>query len=126
MPDSPPESPQAACAGGPRLLGRLSLADRRCLVGHPIRVVALHTLGIAHSPKRNLFLSPAAGPTDLVLLDPVVRPAGELPASDRWLQRDRVTIEHQVPPSWLDWCHDLLTAAARATMNCCPVSDRDV
>src|SRR6516165_11553703 len=65
-------------------------------------------------------------PTDLVVLDDVVRSARFLPVTNRWPERNGVAVIGELPLRWLDRSHDPTPTAAGTKVSRSPEPDRYV
>ena len=76
--------------------------------------------------SRYLCIRPTNSMKDTSFFYPVVRPAGELPVSDRGVHRHRVTIQRDRPVSGAKPEYHLLSATAAAFVRGCPISQAHI
>src|SRR5580765_396644 len=100
-------------------MSRRRLAD--LLVGES---TVLGTLPLAN--PLGLLGRELSRPLDPIVLDPVVRFAGETPDADRGAERDALAVEDQLPLDRRQRRRDLDAAATEAAVKGNAVADRDV
>jgi hypothetical protein len=88
--------------------------------------VVFYRLLIKPLPDLDQLSRPGRHPPHLVAFDHIVRSAGKIVASDGRPQRDRVTIESEVPLRRMKGRDDLAPATAAAQVNHDAVLDADV
>lgn len=69
------------------------------------------------SATLDTLLAPFRRPDDLVIRNPIVRLAGQGPASDRRRKRNAFAVESQLPVGRTDRRHDLIPAATAAAVH---------